>query len=128
LRKLIAGLAKLGEIYLRIMAKIDAFYKEEPVMKFEAAKVALRLGYGKEPASIREVVDSVLGEEPGTEPPINEQQRELLYSYAEKYMDPVLAEETAREYVNAPWQRRRADASGNAGADEHLPGPGTGHV
>jgi len=104
LDEVIAGMAKLGEIYLRIMGKINAFYKEEPLAKFEAAKIALKLGYSTDSVSIRELVDKEIldgGER------LPEEDVEMLYRFAEKYMDPVLTTEVTREFAYASVARRK---------------------
>ena len=45
LKSVITGMAQLGEIYLRIEAKIHALYAEDPKLFFQAREVMAKAGY-----------------------------------------------------------------------------------
>jgi len=44
-RKVIAGIAQLGEIYMRISERIQSVYEEHPKLKFQASRLFELAGY-----------------------------------------------------------------------------------
>lgn len=100
----ITGMAQLGEIYLRIAAKIRSFYEENPKLRFEANTLMTRAGYETENFDLQNLIDQLLQKSPSVQVP--KEERKFLLQYARMYNDPVLTEEVVREYLAADAQGR----------------------
>ena len=111
LKEIIAGLAYLGEIYLRTGARIREVLHKDPILHLAAAREAARAGDETEEYTIRDMVDQLLGESEAEE--IGEEEKELFYLYAEKFNDPVLTKETVSEYISA-------DTAGREGLQDRM--------
>ena len=98
LNSVIAGLAGLGEIYLRISDKIRSLYEEDPKLKFEAERLMAKAGYAKAPL-MKDLVDDLLGLHSAFASSMSD--RILLRTYGDKFNDIVLLQETVNEFAAA---------------------------
>ena len=98
LNSVIAGLAGLGEIYLRISDKIRSLYEKDPKLKFEAELLMAKAGYAKAPL-MKDLVDDLLGLHSAFASSMSD--RILLRTYGDKFNDIVLLQETVNEFAAA---------------------------
>ena len=98
LNSVIAGLAGLGEIYLRISDKIRSLYEKDPKLKFEAELLMAKAGYAKAPL-MKDLVDDLLGLHSAFASSMSD--RILLRTYGDKFNDTVLLQETVNEFAAA---------------------------
>ena len=120
LNSVIAGLAGLGEIYLRISDKIRSLYEEDPKLKFEAELLMAKAGYAKAPL-MKDLVDDLLGLHSAFASSMSD--RILLRTYGDKFNDIVLLQETVNEFAAAGDEKRRLSGSGSGGSCPSSPIP-----
>ena len=96
-QKVIAGIARLGEIYMRISARIQSAYEEDPKLKFQAARLFEMAGYKGNSFDIAQFLERV--EEDAGLYALSPEEKKTLKDYAGKFNDPVLVEEVVWEYA-----------------------------
>ena len=111
LKNVIAGMAALGEIYLRIEGRIQALYEENPALLFEARSLMAKAGYIPQTGNMIELVDRLLSGESALE--IARTERIFLKHYADMFYDPILTQETVKEYLSK-------DEAGRAAMKERM--------
>ena len=99
LKNMMAGLAKLGGIYLRISDKINAFYEENSVLFLEEKMRLARDGYIKDWPVMPPIINSIIDKWEGE--PIRGSDRRLLGRYGDMFYDPVLTAEVTEEFLSA---------------------------
>ena len=104
LHNVMAGMAKLGEIYLRISRKVLALYEKDPKLKFEARLLMAKAGYILEKPNMRDLVDDLTGLY--DDPKVTPSDKILLREYGEKFYDTVLLQETADEFITGDDEKR----------------------
>ena len=126
LKKVIAGMAKLGEIYLRIEGRIRAFYNADPMLMFEANAVLAKAGYIPQHENMDSLIAQILSKD-GIKP-LGIGERIFLRHYAKMFYDPVLIQEVVMEYAHKdPEEREKMKTA----LDEQLsifPDPNLGQL
>ena len=97
LKDMIAGLAQLGAVYLKISEKVKAFYQENPLLWMEAGDLFKKQGERIESPDLGGLIDVLLRDNTVHPPARNEVL--FLKRYIRKYDDPVLAVETVQEFL-----------------------------
>ena len=96
-RKIVAGIARLGEIYLRISERIQSVYEEHLKLKFQASRLLEMAGYKGTSFDITQFLERV--EADAGLQALSVEEKNTLKVYARKFYDPVLVEEVAWEYA-----------------------------
>ena len=104
LHDVITGMASLGEIYLRITARLWSLYEQNPGIRFSARTAMVRAGYTMDEYDLRKMVDQFLH---GTSViPVTKGERTFLYHYAEQFNDPVLTQEMVTAFASGDREER----------------------
>ena len=104
LHDVITGMASLGDIYLRITARLRSLYEQNPSIRFSARTAMVRAGYAMDEYDLRKMVDQLLH---GTSVlPVTKGERTFLYHYAEQFNDPVLTQEMVMAFASGDREER----------------------
>ena len=95
LKSVIDGMAQLGEIYLRIEAKIHALYAEDPKLFFQAREVMAKAGYIEDYPDMNILLEMILSRKGAV---FDRAERSLFRRYGVKFSDPVLLQEVVDTY------------------------------
>ena len=97
IQDMIAGLAHLGAVYLRISEKVNTFYQENPLLWMEAGSLSKSRGENMGCQDLGEFIEAMVSKSKENPPA----RHEILFlkRYARKYDDPVLAMETVKEFL-----------------------------
>ena len=97
IQDMIAGLAHLGAVYLRISEKVNTFYQENPLLWMEAGSLSKSRGENMGCQDLGEFIEAMISRSKENPPA----RHEILFlkRYARKYDDPVLAMETVKEFL-----------------------------
>ena len=96
-RKVIAGIAQLGEIYMRISERIQSVYEEHPKLKFQASRLFELAGYTGMNFDISKFLERMEADAGLKE--LSPEEKKTLKIFAGKFNDPVLVEEVVWEYA-----------------------------
>ena len=97
LKAIIAGMAQLGDIYLRITAKIQELYRQNPKLRLGIFPGKQNLYPDMASIGIREYLDILLQKTNLETMP--QEEKQFWVRYALKYNDPILLEEILFEYA-----------------------------
>lgn len=96
-RKVIAGIARLGEVYMRISERIQSAYEDHPKLKFQASRLFELAGYTGMNFDITKFLERMEADAGLKE--LSPEEKKTLKVFAKKFNDPVLVEEVVWEYA-----------------------------